>query len=91
MEHIVPPFVVNVTYLKYIPFDILPTLPNIPLIYAFPTLPQTFILLMTYFFTSSLPAALYFLGSIVSGFSARYLYKIDNDIKKLLNFSFFFV
>lgn len=37
--------------------------------YAFPTLWQTFIFAITYFFTSSRPAALYFFGSIVSGFS----------------------
>ena len=34
----------------------------------FPALPHTFILSITYFLTSSRPAALYFLGSMVSGF-----------------------
>ena len=38
-------------------------------IQAFPTLPQTSIFCMTYFLTSSRPAALYFFGSIVSGFA----------------------
>lgn len=51
--------------------------------YAFPTLPHTSILLITYSFTLSLPQALYFFGSMVSGLAERTSFTpLENAIRR---------